>query len=202
MTRIDLKELEKKAFTSYHQDGILDICIGLFILSFGIGMLCDMYWLYLLFYPSAFSVWLLGKKYVTVPRIGYVTFGPERSSQLRRLVGIGVVVLCVMVLASFGLMVLATTNSIPPWVDMLINEYYALVVGIIGTALFAVTAYFLDITRLYLYAVGTLIVFVGSYVVSAGVQYGALVVGVLVVVGGVIVLVQFMRLYPVPEEVT
>lgn len=97
-------------------------------------------------------------------------------------------------------MVLATTNSIPPWVDVLINEYFALVVGVTGAALFAVTGYFLDITRLYIYAAATFLVFLGCYVASAGVQYGTLVVGGLVVAGGVIAFVQFVRSYPVSEE--
>ena len=36
---IDLKEIEKKAYTSYVHDGMLDLCGGLVLLGFGISIL-------------------------------------------------------------------------------------------------------------------------------------------------------------------
>jgi len=41
MVKINLKELERKAYLSYHQDGVLDLFIGLSIMF----MLCSRHWL-------------------------------------------------------------------------------------------------------------------------------------------------------------
>jgi hypothetical protein len=37
----NLKEIERKAYMSYHQDGLLDIFAGLYILGFGLGIFMD-----------------------------------------------------------------------------------------------------------------------------------------------------------------
>jgi hypothetical protein len=40
----NLREIEKKAYMSYHQDGLLDIFVGVYILGFGLGVLADVIW--------------------------------------------------------------------------------------------------------------------------------------------------------------
>ena len=37
----DLREIERKAYMSYHQDGLLDIFVGVYILGFGLGIWAD-----------------------------------------------------------------------------------------------------------------------------------------------------------------
>ena len=39
--KINLKEIEKKVYLSYHQDGLLDLFLGMAIIFFGIGMATD-----------------------------------------------------------------------------------------------------------------------------------------------------------------
>ena len=41
VNKIDLKEIERKAYLSYHQDGLLDIFIGMFIFAFGLYILSE-----------------------------------------------------------------------------------------------------------------------------------------------------------------
>ena len=36
--KINLKEIEKKVYLSFHQDGLLDLFLGLAIILFGIGI--------------------------------------------------------------------------------------------------------------------------------------------------------------------
>jgi len=40
----NLREIEKKAYMSYHQDGLLDIFVGVYILGFGLGIWVDRIW--------------------------------------------------------------------------------------------------------------------------------------------------------------
>ena len=77
--KINLKNIERKAYTSYHQDGILDILIAIFILSFVAWILTDMVWLGWIFYLIAASIYAAAKRAITVPRIGFVKFPQHRQ---------------------------------------------------------------------------------------------------------------------------
>ena len=86
---LDLKALERKAFRSVHQDGLWDIYLGGMLLALslffsipenGEGEL-NYTLLALLGVAIVFAVFQLGKKYVTVPRMGQVRFGPERQKR-------------------------------------------------------------------------------------------------------------------------
>lgn len=193
---INLKELEKKAFTSYHQDGLLDIVIGLYILGFGMGILADMLWLPIFLYPGAFFVWLAAKKSLTVPRIGYVKFGPERHSQMRKLLLIGVVALSLMVVMSTAIFYGSATGTLPQWVSTLLSDYIMVFIGVIGALLLVLAGYFLQITRLYIYAGAAFVTFGCGNVVNAPISTGALVVGSVILLSGVFMLLQFVRKYP------
>jgi hypothetical protein len=39
--RINMKEIERKAYTAYHEDGLIDIVIGFFIMSFAMLIILD-----------------------------------------------------------------------------------------------------------------------------------------------------------------
>ncbi len=40
--KINLKEIERKAYTSYHQDGLVDVSIAFVILAFGLMIIADL----------------------------------------------------------------------------------------------------------------------------------------------------------------
>lgn len=197
MKQIDLRELERKAFTSYHQDGLLDIGIGVFILSFGIGMLTEMFWLPAIAISVAMSVWYAAKKTVTAPRVGCVKFGPERYSHLRNLMTVGVIVLSLCVLVSLVVFYGSATGNIPSWVKLILIDHGDTLIGVIGSGLFLVVGYSLNIGRLYAYTILTLGIFILSDALDIGFTTGALILGSSVTLGGVVVLIQFMHKNPV-----
>ena len=54
--KVNLKEIERKVYTSYHQDGIIDVSIALIVLGFGIwGAVLDMAWMGEMFWYSGSS---------------------------------------------------------------------------------------------------------------------------------------------------
>jgi len=74
---------------SYHQDGLLDIFAGLYILGFGLGIAMQILWEFNfgIIMPSILLVtvlplWFEAKRKVTVPRIGYVNFGTRGANKL------------------------------------------------------------------------------------------------------------------------
>ena len=84
---IDLSNVERKTYLSFHQDGLLDILIGIFILGLGISMsglhFLLTFIIMFVFTTSIDSFWNV-KKSVIYPRLGYVNFSPERRAKEKR----------------------------------------------------------------------------------------------------------------------
>lgn len=137
---INLKELELKAWTSYFQDGLWDIFMGLLMLTMGIRGLTDNVW-FTLGVGAAVLVSLVGKKFITVPRIGRVKFGPARKAKQRKLMAVvGIAVLATLILLLTTLLGLDTPQAV---VAPILVICIALVFGLM--------AYYMDFGRLYAY---------------------------------------------------
>ena len=76
------KQLERRTYLLYHQDGLIDIIIGLCIMGFGLNMFTDssafsiLAWMPVIFLPGL-------KNKITVPRLGYAQFDRKRTGSLR-----------------------------------------------------------------------------------------------------------------------
>ena len=77
MKEPNLKEVEKRTYISYHQDGLIDLVIGVYILLFAVGILLNTIlelstWFIIpaIFPALIIPIWISIKKRVTVPRIG------------------------------------------------------------------------------------------------------------------------------------
>jgi hypothetical protein len=190
----DFKKLQQRAYASYHQDGLIDIIIGWAIIGFGLNMALDnsafffISWLPIILYVPI-------KNRVTVPRIGYVKFSASNSLIL----GIALAVLMVFLLGIFILLIVGP-DLIPPQISEWFREYYLLLFGSILGLGFAGVALATGITRFYAYAAMLVLVFAGGvwlnipepiYVITAGVLIGAV---------GIILMVRFLRRYPILAE--
>ena len=69
---LNMKEIERRAYMSYHEDGLIDIAIGFVILSWGILLVFEPKGLIALLGPIAFTIWYFGKRFITIPRIGVI----------------------------------------------------------------------------------------------------------------------------------
>ena len=196
MTHIDLKELEKKTFTSYHEDGIVDIFAGAWMIFFGIFSMCtDRPWFAGMFSVYGLPFFYLAKKRITIPRIGYVEF-----SQQRRLSMFIVYLWIAAMLTVFGI-VYYTDNS-PSWVYFLLDNYPQLLFGTIAGLLFFTCAWVTRILRFHAYGALVLAASVISHVFGPDIQYEylPLVLGVIIMSTGILVLIQFIQTYPVEVE--
>ena len=103
-----LREIEKKAYMSYHQDGLLDIFVGLYALAFGLGMIADKTLEFgfgtimpAILIAIVLPIWIEAKRKITMPRIGFVKFGTRGSNKLfALLLGLAVAGLGVFMLFS------------------------------------------------------------------------------------------------------
>jgi hypothetical protein len=93
---IDLRQLERKAFQTVFNDGLLEIFIGILFLCMAAGDILDVIgvsyrWTYLVM-AAAVLAFIWAKKRVTRPRIGRVVFGEKRRANRRKLLTLIIVV--------------------------------------------------------------------------------------------------------------
>jgi hypothetical protein len=195
--QIDLKELERRAFRSTFQDGLWDIYLGLLFLAFAFGPIYD--WLgfsktadmvfQLGYVVVAFLLLYLGKRYITVPRLGQVKFGPARKRKIiktRVVLGISVVL---------GLTVWALFAS---GHDLALNMLL-LIFAVNILVVFGAMAYYLDFDRLYIYAVlYGLSLPVGRVLGLPNEAAVFWVTAGATVIVGIVLFVRFLRDYSVP----
>ncbi len=148
---LNLKELERKAFRSFYQDGIWDIFFGLIMLAMYISSLFNesgnggLKTLSLIL-PEIFAVMFLifGKKYITAPRLGNVEFGKTRKRNLVYIFGINVFSLIL------GLGLFFAFDRLSP--DASKSELLVpLGLGFWIAFMTSLMAFFLDFDRLYIY---------------------------------------------------
>jgi hypothetical protein len=187
-----LKQIEKKAYWSYHGDGLIDLCLGLVFLLFGIKVLTGN--------PIIAGIcWMPGlliaplKRLLTAPRIGMVRF---RRSWKVKAVKIGLLTFT----AAFVLFIVTAELSKSPGMHEWTRRYFAIAFGC-SLALFPLAgAIALGINRYYAYA--ALLASGFSFV-----QYrNESLAGVFVAIGSVLiltggaVLIRFLNDNPIREK--
>ncbi len=120
MTNLDLKQLERRAWTSFFQDGLLDIFMGLALLAIGIpAMLPGLFGTELrqnagaaVLMLFAFLPYWAGKRFMTVPRMGRAEFTRARKSRQTKVAMLYAVSVVAGVIVS--LMVMLGLGASPP----------------------------------------------------------------------------------------
>jgi hypothetical protein len=207
---LDLKNIEKKAFSAAHQDGLWDIYIGGVVLSMSVLAYSTAseafsrvrFGLYLAGMGVFYILFWGGRKYLTTPRLGQVKFGPRRQKRKLTLT----IVLASIVLLQVILLVGSTLLWMnPQWAISLGLAHWGpiperLLVAIIG-ALFVgpsmvLIAYFNDFLRGYYIAV------ILSLAVFSLIWFGQpiylIVAALLIMVPGVVLFIRFLREHPAP----
>lgn len=207
--QIDLKELEKKAYRSTFQDGFWDIFIGMIFMGFALISLGDVFGLQEMIGMLLISLgWnigavvfmILGKKFITIPRIGMIKFGPKRKADQRKVK----IYLGINVLFGFVILLLQMTGKF----GFITAQRFALsiLLGLFISLPFGIMAYFLDFPRLYVYALlgglGFFLIDVFELFTSGPLSI-ILVFGFIggsIVIVGIVFLIKFLRKYPIPNK--
>ena len=196
MDKINLRELERRAYLSYHQDGILDIFIGFNILLFSLWILADMAYLAGAFVAIFMPIYAQVKKQITVPRLGYVKFAPSRTARLKK-TNLLLVIAGVLTLIPGVLLFITTERGLLTPIQLLI-DYGMIVIGIAGMALLAVVAHISEIRRLYAYSILFFAIFIGGYFLSIPFFYYLMTFGAVILFAGLYLLIRFLHMYPLP----
>ena len=207
----DLKAIERKAFRSFHQDGLWDIYLGgmLLVLSLmfsipenGEGELTTIGFA-LLGVAIMFAIFQLGKKYITTPRLGQVRFGPERQKRKATLGWImGAYLLVTLGLFLFSLYVWNVADSgrvvnvpISPSME---RVFVASLAALISGTSIVMTSYFKEFVRGYYIALMMGAGFFFTLVFD--VTTPMIVAGTLILIPGLVLFINFLRKYPLPRQ--
>jgi hypothetical protein len=186
-TDADLEPLVRRSYLIFFRDGLWDICLGLFVLGWGIGLLADMYYLGGTLFIALWFLVLGIKKWITYPRIGYVKLGKGETKAKARLA----VLLGVIALAGVAAFLFVAMDSRPQWlrdyIPLFFNIMLALPVGAI--------AWWVGVRVFYLYS---FLIFAGGAVYTwADIEWSHtfIVAGGLITIIGIGILINFLSRY-------
>jgi hypothetical protein len=203
-TNVDLKQIERKAWKSYfHQDGFLDIFMGLLLLAMAVyhalseAGVPDSQGLVVCaaLEVVALAIFWAGKRFVTRPRLGLVRFGAQGRARQKKTW----VILAISFLAGAALFITSLAFGGAGLPDVLVdNAAVPVLIGIWMMLIFSLVSYFMDFTRGYvigaLYALG----FSGAPLLDTPLVFAL--AGGAVLLMGLIVMIRFLRRYPLPES--
>jgi hypothetical protein len=192
-----LKELERKAYTSYHKDGILDIYLGIAIatasLNFFYGYNPGVTGIIPLF-PILYGV---SKKQYTIPRLGYVKFSETRQGYSKNSVRLALALGTLAFLAGIAVFYAGGTRGFS-WLEPIIMNW-KIVIALIFAGVFSLFGYVSSISRMYHYALLSLTVFLIGYIATLQGQWLLIIFGSLVFLNGVRYLYRFIQEYPLEK---
>jgi 4-amino-4-deoxy-L-arabinose transferase-like glycosyltransferase len=200
--KIDLKKVEKQTYRFTFTDGLYDMAYGSVIFFAAIAPI-----LREILYPSYIIFWvlpaplilILGKIYITIPRIGIAKFNLNRTKS-RNKIGLLIAIL-------FPITVIMVVLTFLGVYNIKVGGYIVPIgAGLFALILLSVIGYIIDYPHFYLYAVSIglgiplaalLKPIFGEplhYIISFGIS------GTLILVYGIITLVKFIKKYPKPKE--
>jgi len=200
--KIDLKKIEKQTYQFTFTDGLYDMAYGSLLFFIAIAPILReiLYPSYIIFLILPASlILILGKRFITIPRIGIVKFNQNRTKsqhKLMLLVAILVPITIIMVILTFlGIYNIRVGGYIVP-----------VAAGLFALSLLSLIAYIMEYSHFYLYAVSIglgiplaelLEPLFGEpldYIFSFGIS------GTLILIYGIITLIKFIKKYPIPNE--
>jgi hypothetical protein len=211
---ISLRELERRAYRRTYEDGLLEIYLGGMLASFSVfafnifpGEVFDSMvalGLYLTGMIISVLVFWLGKKYITLPRIGMVIFGQQRQKRKRDLIValsviVGIQVLAVLI--QFGMLEIPGLRAaLAPFLgDQFGTALNVAIVAVLFVAPgFLLIAYFMEIPYGYIYAaiISTAI----FMMILLDQAWWMAAVGIFILIGGIVHLIRFMKKYPLASQ--
>jgi len=200
MNDINLKEIERKAFTSYFHDGMWDLYGGLILLGFGITMLTG--WDYLMLPIVVIAmIPLLIRKRIVIPRLGIVKFSPERQARTKKSILAAMIILTFTALLGMMFFILFSTDTMPQWLEIWMHDYFLAFFGGMIAALITVAAFLVRVKRFYAYATLVFIAFfIASLLRPKDMEVIPItVVGGLILLSGIFILIRFLRNNPLPK---
>jgi drug/metabolite transporter (DMT)-like permease len=210
MTVFNLTEIEKKAYRSTFQDGLWDIFLGsqLLILSMSVllsnmGLTKKLHMgLLIILQVLVVLAFTIGKKHITIPRMGFVKFGPKRKRKITK----SRIILLISVVAGLTVFLIASVFIQSNPANRSILLLFAPVAWVVNSVIiFSLLAYYMDFTRLYLYSVLFALPLPVDIAIKQFTNLNLSLVafavpGIAMLIVGTVLLARFLRDYPISGQ--
>jgi len=193
---IDLKEMKRKTYIAYHQDGLIDIiialCLGGIAITAALGSETNLLgYMPIFFFPSL-------KNRITIPRLGYVKFPQAMEENKKLRMTLLVIAAILSFLFGMGMGYLISHN------DTMGNFYdqFESLIGVVlwGIILFAL-GFVTKVNRLLVYAIAAMATAaIGYFLNLSQVIIPALLAGG-ILAAGCVLLSRFIKKFPLQREI-
>ncbi|MCK4459889.1 MAG: hypothetical protein KAU52_09260 [Methanosarcinales archaeon] len=194
---INLKELEKKAYHDSQQDGLMEVMMGLILMTFGGFFYSPIFAFYILLIIFSGKIVEFVRRRYTYPRIGFVKFREENPKEA--LTGVFLFELAVIVIIFTLISISGDVKDYSLWV-----KWSPLFFGMILVGPFAHAQSRSGSVRYTGYAILSVILGLFFSLIEFGSGCTGLIlylvlIGVFLVLGGLVIFIRFLRKYPLPE---
>ena len=194
---INLKELEKKAYHDSQQDGLMEVMMGLILMTFGGFFYSPIFAFYILLIIFSGKIVEFVRRRYTYPRIGFVKFREENPKDA--LTGVFLFELAVIVIIFTLISISGDVKDYSLWV-----KWSPLFFGMILVGPFAHAQSRSGSVRYTGYAILSVILGLFFSLIEFGSGCTGLIlylvlIGVFLVLGGLVIFIRFLRKYPLPE---
>jgi hypothetical protein len=196
-SKISLKDIEKKAYMSYHGDGLWDIFVGLWFISAAFFIIYDAAFLMGVIPATMLPTVLGAKKSFIQPRLGYVKFSPERKAKEKQ--GISRIILLFTCTALAGVVAFFAFTGDAGW-QTTIRSLGVIPFGLVLAVVFGVIGLVFGIKRFIAYAPLILAAFVAGHFAHSDLPAQFFFIGIIILAVGLIMLTRFVRKYPKPRK--
>ena len=183
----DLRQIRRRVYMSYFQDGLWDILLGLALMSWGLVFLFNLGWLpgglIIVMYSMVFAL----KRQFTYPRIGYARTTEAQKITMRMGIAGGV-----LALLGVAVLLLFAVGSRPDW----LGEYFIFLFGCLLALVVSIIAYWWKVNRWYGYAMLVVAGVAFHQWLDTPLPLSIVVPGGIVLLSGTAILIRFLRENP------
>ena len=180
-------------YMAFHEDGLIDIVIGVGLLLAAFGLVVDIFWIAAIYPALLVSLMPAFKQLITVPRISSLDLSRERLERIQRAKRIMLITLMVTMLLgvlAFALTTLTIFQNRDNW------PFLAGGIAFILVAILAVIAYAYEIRRFYAYAALTALIIATAVLIQTPLPFVLIILGCIFLAFGLIVMARFLTEYP------
>ena len=139
------------------------------------------------------------KRRITFPRLGYVKFNVKHGGVNMRIAGVLAIGVLVISLVSIMILMLSGKSSSSPLI-LAMRQSPLILYAFLGFIGFGLAGLVLRLPRLFLYALLSLAMMISGHLLNLPLWFPFLLLGGTILAIGTVLLIGFLRKYPIAEE--
>jgi hypothetical protein len=197
LQEVDVRQIEKKVYLSFHNDGIWDLFIGLSFMGMTLGLIYNNMGIAAIIPCFAIVIIPVLKKAITLPRLGYVKFTAERENRERNN---KLMLVYLMTMTAFlGIVVFSGYTGDSSW-QRWIRSLALLPFGLVLSTIAAAVGFLYGIRRALFYAILIIVTFVLGHVLDLRPTFHFSVMGIPMSLIGLTMFLSFIINNPRPAK--